>query len=189
MPTEITGAIKARKVLKEFNPDLLKEIQKEMRDALKPIVAQAKGFVPASSPLRGWQKSDRFWSFDSAEMRRGITYSIAPSRANEQGFKSMAQIINRSPMGAIWETARKPQEWVGPKTGSGKTRLSKNQSRSNNPDAGQQFIAGIGVGVQSSQGYGRGIRKAWAKDEGKANAAIIKSVEKLVRLAESKING
>lgn len=189
MPTEVTGVIKARKVLKEFNPDLLKEIQKEMRQVLKPIVSQAKGFVPTTSPLRGWQKSDKFWSFDSAEMRRGITYSIAPSRANDQGFKSLAQLINRSPMGAIWESARKPQPWVGPKTGSGKARLSKNQSRSNNPDAGAQFIAGIGVGVQSSQGYGRGIRKAWAKDEGKANAAIIQAVGKIARLAEGKING
>lgn len=189
MPTEVKGVIKARKVLKEFNPDLLKEIQKEMRDALKPIVAQAKGFVPASSPLRGWQKTDNFWSFDSAEMRRGITYSIAPSRANDQGFKSLAQIINKSPMGAIWEAARKPQEWIGPKTSSGKPIKSKNQSRSNNPNAGQYFIAGIGPGVASSQGYGRGIRKAWAKDEGKANAAIIKSVEKIARLAEGKING
>lgn len=189
MPTVVTGAIKARKVLKEFNPDLLKEIQKEMRDAIKPIVAQAKGFIPSSSPLRGWRKTDKFWSFDSAEMRKGITYSIAPSRANEQGFKSLAQIINKSPMGAVWETARNPQIWVGRKTESGKIRRSKNQSRSNNPDAGAQFIAGIGPGVQSSQGYGRGIRKAWAQDEGKANAAIIKSVEKMARLAEGKING
>jgi hypothetical protein len=189
MPTEVKGVIKARKVLKSFNPDLLKEIQKEMRDALKPIVAQAKGFIPTASPLRGWQKTERFWSYDSAEMRRGITYSIAPSRANDQGFKSLAQIINKSPMGAIWESARNPQEWVGPKTSSGKTRLSKNQSRSNNPNAGSQFIAGLGPGVQSSQGYGRGIRKAWAKDEGKANAAILKAVDKLIRLAEGKING
>jgi hypothetical protein len=189
MPTEVKGVIKARKVLKEYSPDLLKEVQKEMRDALKPIVTQARGYVPMTSPLRGWQKSDRFWSFDSAEIRRGMTYSISPSRTNNQGFKSLAQLINRSPMGAIWESARKPQSWVGPKTSSGKTRLSKNQSRSNNPDAGKQFIAGIGVGVQSSHGYGRGIRKAWAKDEGKVNAAILKSVEKISRLAERKING
>jgi hypothetical protein len=189
MPTELKGVIKARKVLKEYSPDLLKEVQKEMRDALKPIVAQARGYVPSSSPLRGWQKTDRFWSFDSAEIRRGITYSIAPSRTNNQGFKSLVQLINRTPMGAIWESARKPQSWVGPKTGSGKTRLSKNQSRSNNRDAGAQFIAGIGPGVQSSQGYGRGIRKAWAKDEGRVNAAILKSVEKISRLAERKING
>jgi hypothetical protein len=189
MPTELKGVIKARKVLKEYSPDLLKEVQKEMRDALKPIVAQARGYVPSSSPLRGWQKTDRFWSFDSAEIRRGITYSIAPSRTNNQGFKSLVQLINRTPMGAIWESARKPQSWVGPKTGSGKTRLSKNQSRSNNRDAGAQFIAGIGPGVQSSQGYGRGIRKAWAKDEGRVNASILKSVEKISRLAERKING
>lgn len=184
MPTEVKGAIKARKVLKEFNPDLLKEIQKEMRAALKPIVAAAKGFVPVESPMRGWRKTDNFWSFDSAAMRKGITYSIAPSKANERGFKSLAQVINKDPMGALWETARNPQPWVGPKGGK-----SKKYSRSINKDAGQQFINNLGPGVESSQGYGRGIRKAWARDEGKVNAAIIKSVEKMVRLAEGKING
>jgi hypothetical protein len=189
MPTEVEGVINARKVLKKFSPDLLKEVQKEMRDALKPIVSTARGFIPSSSPLRGWQKSDKFWSFDSGEMRRGITYSIAPSATNDQGFKSLAQIINKSPMGAIWETARKPQEHVGRRNQSGQIIRSKKQSRSNNPEAGQYFIAGIGTGVDSSQGYGRGIRKAWAKDEGKANAAILKAVGKITKLAEGQING
>jgi hypothetical protein len=117
-------------------------------------------------------------------MRRGITYSLAPSRGNEQGFKSIAQIINKTAMGSIWETARKPQPWVGPTGGA-----SKKYSRSRNRDAGAQFVNNLGLGVNSSQGYGRGIRKAWAKDEGKVNAAIVKSVEKMVRLAEGKING
>lgn len=184
MPTEVKGVIRARKVLKEFNPDLLKEIQKEMRDALKPIVAAAKGFIPLESPMRGWRKTDNFWSFDGAEMRRGITYSITPSKANDRGFRSAAQIINKTAMGSIWETARNPQPWVGPKGGA-----SKKYSRSSNRDAGQQFINNLGPGVDSSQGWGRGIRKAWARDEGKANAAIIKAVEKMVRLAEGKING
>ena len=30
MPTEVSGVVKARKVLKEYSPDLLKEVQKEM---------------------------------------------------------------------------------------------------------------------------------------------------------------
>ena len=146
MPTEVKGAIRARKVLKEFNPDLLKEIQKEMRDALKPIVTQAKGFIPIESPMRGWRKTDNFWSYDSADMRRGISYSLAPSRANEQGFKSIAQIMNKTAMGSIWETAKNPQPWVGPKGG-----LSKKYSRSSNKSAGQQFINNLEPGVNSSQ--------------------------------------
>ena len=184
MPTKVSGVINARKVLKQFNPDLLKEIQKEMRQALKPIVNQAKGFVPSDSPLSGWRKTDTFWSFDSAEMRRGITYSISPSAADDRGFKSLAQIINKSPMGAVWEKARNPQAWVGPKG-----EASKKKSRSYNPKAGAQFIAALDQGIQSSQGWGRGIRKAWAKDEGKAKAAVIKALEKMVSVADRKING
>jgi hypothetical protein len=42
MPTEVRGAIEARKALKKFEPDLSKEIQREMANLLKPIVKNAR---------------------------------------------------------------------------------------------------------------------------------------------------
>jgi hypothetical protein len=47
MPTELKGAIEARKALKKFEPDLAKELRKEMANLLKPIVKNAKGLYLA----------------------------------------------------------------------------------------------------------------------------------------------
>jgi hypothetical protein len=47
MPTEVRGAIEARKALKKFEPDLSKEIQREMANLLKPIVKKPKALYLA----------------------------------------------------------------------------------------------------------------------------------------------
>jgi hypothetical protein len=51
MPTEVKGATKLRKALREYEPDLAKETTKELGNLLKPIAAKARGFMPAESPL------------------------------------------------------------------------------------------------------------------------------------------
>jgi hypothetical protein len=70
---------------------------------------------------------------------------------------------------------------------------SKNQSLSNNPNAGQQFIDAMNQtgqivnayvrkegasGRASSKMKGRAIFRAWAEDQGKTQAAVIKAIEK-----------
>jgi hypothetical protein len=42
-----------RKALRRFAPDLEKSLKKEIGLALRPVVKQARGFVPGSSPLSG----------------------------------------------------------------------------------------------------------------------------------------
>jgi hypothetical protein len=37
MATEVKGAVEARKALRKFEPDLAKELRKEMAELLKPI--------------------------------------------------------------------------------------------------------------------------------------------------------
>jgi hypothetical protein len=67
---------------------------------------------------------------------------------------------------------------------------NKNQSKSNNPQAGAQFIDAMnqygqivdannqtGAGRRSRKMKGRAIFRAWAEDGGKTNAAIIKAIE------------
>jgi hypothetical protein len=157
MPTEVKGAIALRKALKEFTPDLAKETQKEIAGILKPISSKAKGFIPSSSPLSGWAKSNngtwgnRVWS--SSEAKRGIGYKTTPSKVNRSGFRSLASIYNASVSGSIYETAGRlnpqgrPQAPLTPVVAPrhanfGKMTRSgdKSQSMSNNPNAGQQFI-------------------------------------------------
>jgi len=209
MPTEVKGAVELRKALKAFTPDLAKETQKEIAAVLKPIVTKARGFIPSTAPLSGWAQSNngtwgnRVWS--SSDAKRGIGYKTTPSKVNRSGFRSLARIVNASPSGSIYETAGRlnpqgrPQapmsEVVAPRhpnfgkmTRSG----SKDQSMSNNPNAGKQFIDAMNrtspivnafqraegqSGRASRKMKGRAIFRAYAEDQGKANAAVIKAIE------------
>jgi hypothetical protein len=208
MPTEVKGALALRKALKQFTPDLAKETQKELGNILKPITNKARGFIPSQAPLSGWGKSsstiwgsDRIWSTGKA--RRGIGYKTTPSKPNDKGFRALARIVNASAAGAIYETAgrknpngreqapmarvvRESQANYGKMIRSG----SKQQSKSNNPQAGAQFIGAMnkygqivdannqtGAGRRSGKMKGRAIFRAWKEDGGKTNAAVIKAIE------------
>ena len=208
MPTEVKGAIALRKALKNFAPDLAKETQKELGNLLKPITNKARGFIPSQAPISGWARSsstawgsDRIWS--SGKAKRGIGYKTTPSRPNKQGFRALARVVNASAAGAIYETAgrknpngreqapmakvvRESQANYGKMIRSG----NKNQSKSNNPQAGAQFIDAMnnygqivdannqtGAGRRSGKMKGRAIFRAWKEDGGQTNAAVIKAIE------------
>jgi len=216
MPVSVKGGIELRKALKQFTPDLAKETQKELGLILKPITAKARGFIPSTTPLSGWAKSsstkwgtDRIWSSGTA--KRGIGFKATPSKPNRSGWRSLARIVNASAAGAIYETAgrknpngrpqAKMQEVVIPTfradTGAGERRYmtstGKNYGKSNNPNAGQQFVDALNntgkivdayqrgageAGRASRKMKGRAIFRAWKEDEGKATAAVIKAIEK-----------
>jgi hypothetical protein len=214
MPAQLKGAVELRKALRQFAPDLAKETQKEIGAALKPITAKARGFIPSNSPLSGWgMPSKGSWErlqWSSSEAKRGIGYKATPSKPNRSGFRSLARIVNSSAAGALYETAgrKNPQgrpqgktrEVVIPTwrldTGVGEHRYTtstgKNYGKSNNPNAGQQFIDAINntgrivdaykreegqSGRASRKMRGRAIFRAWKEDGGKANAAVIKAIE------------
>ena len=53
---ELRGYSDLRRALKRFAPDLDKQLKTELAAALKPVVTQARGFVPANSDImQGWQ--------------------------------------------------------------------------------------------------------------------------------------
>lgn len=184
MPTEVRGAVEARKALRKFTPDLSKELQKEMAALLKPIVAVARGFIPADIPgLSSWSKSVSsaetinyrpFPRFDAAAAKRGIGYRTAPSKPNRNGFRALARIANVSAAGAIYETSGRLNpsgRSQGPIVDNyingvyGKQRHSgKQYSNSLNPDAGKQFIDALNgtgqiVDANNQMGAGRRSRK------------------------------
>jgi hypothetical protein len=187
MPTEVVGAVALRKALKQYAPDLAKELTRELGNVLKPIVNEARSFVPVTSPMSGWAKTEtsqggRFPKYDSKAIRAGIVYKTTPSKPNKAGFVNTIRIQNKSMQGAIYETAGRKngqgQDWVGPRAGGS----SKGVSRSNNPYAGNQFISNLGqlYGPNKRGDHrmmGRLIFRAWDKTQGKANAAVFKSIE------------
>jgi hypothetical protein len=182
MRIEIRGNADLRKAMRRFTPDLEKALKKEITAALKPVVLQAKGFVPAQSPMSGWASRSfsegKFPTYNASTIKAGITYSTTPSKINENGFSSMARIENKSRVGAIYESAGRNgldgQPWVGAKAGSNSNRVSK----STNPGAGAQFIRNLPPLVSSLKGRGRLIYRAWALNQGKAEGATMKAIDK-----------
>ena len=180
MRIEIRGNADLRKAMRRFTPDLEKALRKEIGAALRPVVREAKGFVPAVSPMSGWAgrsfSEGKFPTFNASIMKAGIKYSASPSKVNAQGFSSMASVQNNSRVGSIYEGAGRAnpngQPWVGPK-GSGSNRYSK----SRNPKAGEQFIANLPPLVGSLKGRGRLIYRAWAENRGKAEGAVNKAID------------
>jgi hypothetical protein len=178
---EIRGNADLRKALRRFTPDLEKELKKEIRAALLPVVKQAQGFVPSQSPMSGWAgrsfNEGYFPTFNAATIIKGITYKSTPSAINENGFSSMASVQNRSRVGAIYEGAGRAnpegQPWVGRKGSA-----SHKYSHSNNPKAGKQFIENLPPLVSSLKGRGRLIYRAWAANQGKAEGATLKAIDK-----------
>lgn len=155
MPVTVKGGIDLRKALKKFTPDLAKETQKEMVSLLKPVVSKARGFIPSQAPLSGWGKasSNAKWYWDGRAAKKGVGYKTTPSKANRSGFRSLARIQNASMSGAIYETAGRKNPGGNfsprlPNTLTGKGKMA-----------------------------GRSIFRAWAQDNGKTNAAVIKAIE------------
>jgi len=185
MRIEIRGNADLRKAMRRFTPDLEKALKKELTAALKPVVNDAKGFVPAVSPMSGWAgrsfSEGRFPTFNAGTIKAGIVYKTTPSKINSDGFSSMASIQNRSAAGAIYEGAGRAnpqgQPWVGRKAGSSSNRVSK----SINPKAGEQFIKNLPPLVSSLKGRGRLIYRAWAKSQGKAEGAAMKAIDTAIR--------
>jgi hypothetical protein len=200
MPVELQGAVALRKALKNYAPDLAKETQKEVAGHLRKVVNRARGFVPSSAPLSGWANDVGDWdyrAFDSATVKRGISYSTAPSKPNKRGFRSLARIFNASAAGAIYETAgrKNPQglpaaqrekKFINGKFTTG-WQGGRDVNKSANPNAGRQFIDALPPLVDSRQSNSAGRRtrktkgrlmfRAWAEDQGKTTAAVVKAIE------------
>ena len=200
MPVELRGAVALRKALKEYTPDLAKETQKEIAGHLRKVVNRARGFVPSESPLSGWANPVGEWeyrAFNAGVIQKGLGYSTAPSKPNKRGFRTLAQIFNKSAAGAIYETAgrKNPQglpaarRTIAMRNGGivPAWESGKDVNKSANPYAGRQFIDAMPplVDSQQSNSAGRRTRKtkgrlmfrAWAEDQGKTTAAVVKAIQ------------
>ena len=202
MPTEVTGALELRKALRKIEPALAKETEKQIRNLLKVVAVKARGFVPSQAPLSGWGNAVGVWEnrvFSTSDIKRGIGYSTAASKPNKRGFRSIATIFNKSAAGAIYETAGRKNPQGQPTQASTKGKYSSyidtsgKVNKSANPNAGSQFIDALPELVDSQQAgksgrrtrktKGRLLFRAWAEDQGKTNAAVLKAIEKSMTTA------
>ena len=215
MPTEVENALELRLALKKYIPDLSKETQKEMANALRPLVKRAKGFIPADSQLlSGWVKGTAsidttnyraFPTFSSSDAKRGLGYRVTPSKPNKSGFVSLARIQQSNAAGAIYETAGRLNP-DGRKQGpvvdrylngvfDKTTSTGKNYSKSLNPNAGQQFMESINSTGQLVNARPKGLKgRPTRKQTGRAmfrayaenNGVALTAIMKAIENAKTK---
>lgn len=193
MPVELKGVLGTVKAMRKFDPDLLKEMNKEIRSVMVPIRDKARGYAPNPQPdnLYAWaegsvgkkitKRNSAFRQFnvegrlrlfplyDHKTVVSGIKYSQSPSRRNRSGFRALYFIYNGSAAGAIYETAGRKNPGGDP------------ASKSNNPNAGAHFINRMGPLYGDKQKErGRMIFRAAYEDRGKAQDAVILAINKAI---------
>ena len=163
MPVKLQGATALRKALAVVEPTLAKETSKEIASFLKPVVNNARGFLPSNEEApSNWLKRPNAqgrWAnraYDFQEARKGITFKSTPSKANRRGFVALASIFNKSAAGAIYETAGRKSGNTGNFT----------------PRLGGQLT---GKGQKMT---GRAIFRAFEDDRGKAQDGVVKAIFK-----------
>jgi hypothetical protein len=161
MPASVKGGIKLRKALRQFSPDLAKQLPKDVAAALKPITKTAKGYVPdRGQVLSGWlprQMSEgTFPTFNPSLVKSGIGYKTTPSKANQRGFRALAQVFNKSRAGSIYERMGK---------------LSPDSKFVANQD-GKYRNSLKGKGRMQ----GRLLYRAYDENNGKAREAVLKAI-------------
>ena len=219
MPVKLSGAPKLRLAMKKFPTELDKETQKGLRRVLASVTGKAKGYLPSDNlMLSGWTSAASsedtaqyraFPKYDQGKAIRGIKTKTTSSKPTRNGWASLVSIENSNAGGAIYETAGRKNRDGQPhqETTRGKYSsyidTSNKVSKSLNKNAGKQFIARLNQTGElknaREQGIaGRGTRKltgrvifrAWAEDQGKANAAVVKAVEAATnKLDKGGVNG
>jgi hypothetical protein len=193
---QLVGVKELRSALRKFEPDLAQETTVNMANLLKPIVKKARGYIPAEftpSNWRGETKTGKWPIYNARLMRGGIGYRTTPTKPNRRGWVYAASISNKTASGAIFETAGRKNPSGMQKAPKGTSRKNKNFSHSNNPQAGNQFIAALenaspmkqgsnqytrpGSGRRGRYMKGRAIYRAWAEDQGKTQGAVLKAIE------------
>jgi hypothetical protein len=164
MPVAVKGAVALRKSLRQFTPDLAKQLPKEMAIALKPVVKTARGYAPSDSQiLSGWKPRSmgegRFPTYNASMVKAGIGYKTTPSKPNRRGFRSLARLFNKTAAGAIYETAgRKTPDSIFVKNLNSKyPSVFKGQAKM----------------------QGRALFRAYEEDEGKAQDGVLRAIEKV----------
>ena len=163
MPVKLQGAVALRKALAAVEPTLAKEVSKEIASFLKPVVRDARGYMPTNDQVpSGWLRrvtakgrwATRF--YDQGVARKGITYKSTPSKPNRSGFQALASIFNKSAGGAIYETAGRKSGLVG----------------NFSPKLGGELVG------DTQKMIGRAMYRAFEDDRGKAQDGVVKAIFK-----------
>ena len=117
MPVEVAGLDETLFSLKNFAPDLYREMLEKIQPEMARISDTAKGMVRARviGLNTGWSTQGKeaksrterkrgFPKYDAFKIRKGLGYSLGTTKRNKSGFVQTFILQNHSAAGAIFET-------------------------------------------------------------------------------------
>ena len=118
---EIFGLASTKRLMRELEPELLKDMNRQIREELKPVAARAQSLIPSSPPLSGWGRSvsrggsrtsfspyGRRWDYsrlewNSAEAKRSIVIRQGGGRARGGATRAAWQVRSNNPAASVFE--------------------------------------------------------------------------------------
>ena len=180
MKVKVTGEQRAVAVLKAFDRDNFKVIDKGLKQAGEVLRDEVRANTPTSSPLSGWGtwtatnvsrkgvSSTRDLAYNATKVRTGIKVTTKQSKKVSTGGEFQVAVQTTSAAGAIFAL-----------TGSKKKRYGENPSY-----RGRSFVDNMNN--RFSEKYARGLNEA-----AKNKPVVAKAQEKVaevIREAERKAN-
>jgi len=177
MPVNVTGVKQLQKAMRDVDPQLNKQMSKDIKVAMTIIRDKARGYLPQQNQvLSGWGKGTSsidivkfrpFPPYDYSLARDLIKYSAGTNKRNRSGFAAAFYVANISAPGAIFETAGR------------KNRRGSSESKSLNPNAGIQFIESAeSISQMKGEGKQRGrlIYRAWFEESNRVIPAVVQAI-------------
>jgi hypothetical protein len=177
MPVVVNGVKQLQKAMREVEPELNKQMAKDIKTAMLIVRDKARGYLPQQSEvLSGWGKPTSssgiinyrpFPAYDYSLAKSLIKYNAGTNKRNRRGFAAAFYVANISAPGAIFETAGR------------KNRRGAPDSQSINPNAGIQFIESAeSISQMKGEGKQRGrlIYRAWFEESNKVIPAVVKAI-------------
>jgi hypothetical protein len=177
MPVVVNGVKQLQKAMREVEPELNKQMSKDIKTAMLIVRDAARGYLPQQNEvLSGWGKGTAsadtikyraFPAYDYSLAKSLIKYNAGTNKRNRSGYRAAFYVANISAPGAIFETAGR------------KNRRGASNSESLNPNAGIQFIESAeSISQMKGQNKQRGrlIYRAWFEESNKVIPAVVKAI-------------
>ena len=192
------------KIIRSIAPDLKKELDKNIKAIIRPILVEAQSYLPGTSDIHpsGWAKGGfkrfsgigplspdqtrGFVAYDGMRAKQGLKAVTPKTKKNTTGFVGYYGAVQRDTGGAIFETAGR-----GSKASRSRTRAS----RSRNPNASRDFIQTIekyyGV-IPTARGQGndkgRALIRAFDNNKTRAFVAVRAAMSAVIKKTQNKLD-
>jgi hypothetical protein len=111
---EVKGLQTILRELRQFNPELLKDLKKDLQEQAQPIIKAAGARVP-ETPASGWSRNGRI-GFDKTRVTRGMKVSMRASKRvrGVRGSYAVVELVQSNAAGAIWDHAGQRGNYKAP---------------------------------------------------------------------------